>query len=179
MSPHEMTKAEFMSAAQVVRLVNHGRKWNVIMGPYSSFSDAETEDAAKADVHRGDVNNALYLNTPDCAGLNHISIPPIRVLVDYLDLVDEYNVVGAISSQPYVEVSAVASKPQPNPVNTTAAQHAETLGVSVATARKRLQELVDTGRARVSYNVIIEHRSAKRGSKSRVVPVRGNLYHIN
>jgi hypothetical protein len=103
MAPHEITKAEFMSAAQAVRLANHGRKWNVILGPDTSFSDADTEDAAKADVHRGAVNNALYLNTPDCAGLFHSSMPPIRVLVDYLDLVDEYKVVGAISTQPCVD----------------------------------------------------------------------------
>lgn len=98
MAPHEMTKAEFMSAAKAEQLVNHGRKWNVTLGTYSSFSDAESEAAAKADVHRGAVNNALCLNTPDCEGMSNDGMPPIRVLVDYLDLVDEFNVVSAIAA---------------------------------------------------------------------------------
>lgn len=98
MAPHEMTKAEFMCAAKVERLVSHGRKWNVTLGSYSSFSNAESEEAAMADVHRGAVSNALYLNTPDCEGLSNDGMPPIRVLVDYLDLVDEFNVVSAIAA---------------------------------------------------------------------------------
>lgn len=97
MAPHNMTKAEFMSSAKVERLVNHGRKWNVSLGAYTSFSDAESEQAAKADVHHGAVNNALYFNTSDGKGLSNDGMPPIRVLVDYLDLVDKFNVVSVIA----------------------------------------------------------------------------------
>lgn len=105
MAPHEMTKAEFTAAATAERLVNHGRKWNVILGAYSSFSDAETECSAKADVHRAAVSNALYLNTPDGEGLNNGGMPPIRVLVDYLDLVDNFNVVSTIATAEWTELS--------------------------------------------------------------------------
>ncbi|MGO4801116.1 hypothetical protein ACEN2T_17700 [Pseudomonas sp. W22_MBD1_FP4] len=61
----------------------------------------------------------------------------------------------------------------------TAAQYAQQQGVSISTARKHLTEMVDIGRAQVSYNVIIDQRSMKRGARSRIVPVRGHLYHIN
>jgi len=64
-------------------------------------------------------------------------------------------------------------------MDTTVAQYATKQGVSVATARKRLNEMVEIGRAQVSYQVIIEHRSIKRGSRSQMVAIRGNLYHIN
>ncbi|MBD8089151.1 hypothetical protein IFT48_04085 [Pseudomonas fluorescens] len=64
-------------------------------------------------------------------------------------------------------------------MDTTVAQYATQQGVSVATARKRLNEMVEIGRAQVSYQVIIEHRSIKRGSRSQMVAIRGNLYHIN
>lgn len=63
-------------------------------------------------------------------------------------------------------------------MDTTAAQYAKQEGVSVATARKRLNEMVEIGRAQVSCHVIIEHRSMKRGSRSQMVPVRGNLYRV-
>jgi len=91
MAPHELTKAEFQAAAQVEALVNHGRKWNVTLGTYSSFSDAETPEAAKDDAHRGAVNNALYLNCPDAPQLgSKPSVPPLHVLVDYPELIVEF-----------------------------------------------------------------------------------------
>lgn len=61
----------------------------------------------------------------------------------------------------------------------TAAEYAKQQGVSIGTARKRLAEMVEIGRAHVSYGVIIEHRSVKRGARSRSVAIRGNLYRIN
>lgn len=61
----------------------------------------------------------------------------------------------------------------------TAAQYAEQQKISIATARKRLGQMVEAGLARVSCNVIIDQRPMKRGSRSRIVPVRGNLYYVN
>lgn len=61
----------------------------------------------------------------------------------------------------------------------TAAGFAKQKGVSISTARKKLSEMVEIGRAQVSYHVVIEHRSMKRGARSRIVPVRGNLYYIS
>lgn len=93
MAPHELTKNAFIAAAMAEPLVNHGRKWNVTLGAFSAFSDADTAEAAKADVHHAAVSNALFFNSPDGQGLSHTEImPPIKVLVDYLDLVDEFNV---------------------------------------------------------------------------------------
>ncbi len=90
--PHEMTLAEFIDQANVEALVNHGRKWNVALGNrYSSFSDAADTQAALADVHRGAVNNALYLNTPEGASVgSRPSLPPPVVLSEYPHLVSQY-----------------------------------------------------------------------------------------
>lgn len=88
MQPHEMTQAEFVAIATVEPLVNHGRKWNVIVDRNSAFSDADTPAAALVDVHRAFVNNALYLNTPDAPDIGEKpSMPPREVLADYPDLV--------------------------------------------------------------------------------------------
>jgi antirestriction protein ArdC/phage/plasmid primase-like uncharacterized protein len=89
--PHEMTLAEFALQANVEQLENHGRKWNVTLGDYAAFSDAESFDAAIADVHRAAVNNALYLNSPHAtvSGIKP-SLPPAAVLAEYPDLVQQY-----------------------------------------------------------------------------------------
>lgn len=60
----------------------------------------------------------------------------------------------------------------------TAAEYAKQQGISIGTARKRLNEMVEIGRATLDYGVIIDHRSMKRGARSQSVAVRGNLYHI-
>lgn len=60
----------------------------------------------------------------------------------------------------------------------TAAEYAKQQGISIGTARKRLNEMVEIGRAMVDYGVVIDHRSMKRGARSQSVAVRGNLYHI-
>lgn len=90
--PHEMTLAEFIGQATVEELTNHGRKWNVTLGDrYAAFSDADSPQAALADVHRAAVNNALYLNTPEAAGIgSKPTLPPPAVLADYPDLVAQY-----------------------------------------------------------------------------------------
>jgi predicted ArsR family transcriptional regulator len=62
---------------------------------------------------------------------------------------------------------------------TTAAAYATQQGISISTARKRLTEMVEAGLATVSYNVIIGQGSRKRGARSHMVSIRGNLYNIS
>lgn len=89
--PHLLTQAEFIRAAQVVRLINHGRKWDVRHGNYSAFSDAGTPGAAVIDVHHAAVNNALYFNEADAPDVpNKPSVPTRQVLAAYPDLVAQY-----------------------------------------------------------------------------------------
>lgn len=90
--PHELTLAQFAGQATAQELTNHGRKWEVRHGDYSAFSDAATAEEAIADVHRGAVNNALYLNTPESrsANLPGSSFPPAAVLAEYPDLVEKF-----------------------------------------------------------------------------------------
>jgi hypothetical protein len=64
-------------------------------------------------------------------------------------------------------------------MQTTAAQYAKQHGISISTARKQLNEMVEIGRAMVDYSVIIGNRSVKRGARSQCVAIRGNMYHIN
>jgi antirestriction protein ArdC/phage/plasmid primase-like uncharacterized protein len=91
--PHEMTLAEFSAQVTIERLENHGRKWNVILGDYSAFSDAGSSDSAIADVHRAAVNNALYLNSPGVTDLgDKPSLPSAAVLAEYPDLMAEYSI---------------------------------------------------------------------------------------
>lgn len=61
---------------------------------------------------------------------------------------------------------------------TTVADYAKKHGVSISTARKKLNEIVEAGYGRVHYNTIIEQRSMKRGARSRLVAIRGNLYEL-
>ena len=94
LKPHQLTQAQFIAAATVVALENHGRKWNVSHGTYSSFSDAATSEAAVIDAHHGAVNNALYFNQPDAPVVHDKpSAPTQQVLADYPDLVAKFGVV--------------------------------------------------------------------------------------
>lgn len=87
-APHQLTKAQFIREASAVRLVNHGRKWQVNLGNHSAFSQADTAEAALADVHQSVVNNALYLNQAGAPTVpNKPSIPTQDVLADYPYLV--------------------------------------------------------------------------------------------
>lgn len=97
-APHLLTQAQFIAAAQVVPLVNHGRKWDVRLGSYSSFSDAESAQAALIDAHHGAVNNALYFNEQDAPEIpNKPSVPTAEVLASYPDLIEQYADVIAYS----------------------------------------------------------------------------------
>jgi hypothetical protein len=87
-----MTWVQFASQANVKELVNHGRKWEVRLGDYSAFSDADSAREALAEVHHAAVNNALFLNTAESQGLSLpiSSVPPPEVLAEYPDLVEKY-----------------------------------------------------------------------------------------
>nr|AFR44004.1 DNA processing protein [uncultured bacterium] len=115
--PHELTLAQFASQATAQELMNHGRKWEVRHGDYLAFSDAATAEEAIADVHRGAVNNALYLNTPESRSANPnlpgSSFPPAAVLAEYPDLVEKFpDAVPApeLGHQPGDQVQTVAER---------------------------------------------------------------------
>ncbi len=59
----------------------------------------------------------------------------------------------------------------------TAEEYAKEHGVTVATARKRLHRMVEEGKA-TSYRGVIDHRSMRRGARSRLVAVYGNTWHL-
>ena len=97
-APHLLTQAQFIATAQAVPLINHGRKWDVRMGNYNSFSDADTAQAALIDAHHGAVNNALFLNEADAPEIpNKPSVPSAEVLASYPDLIEQYADVIAYS----------------------------------------------------------------------------------
>lgn len=63
-------------------------------------------------------------------------------------------------------------------VETTVAAYAKAQAISISTARKRLNQLVERGFANVAHDVVIEQRSAKRGASSRMTSIRGTHYSI-
>lgn len=89
---HELTLEQFTAQVRVTKLVDHGRRWSVALPKrYVSFSDAPTAEGAIANAHRGAVNHALYLNTPDAPDLGcKPSIPPAAVLAQYPDIVARF-----------------------------------------------------------------------------------------
>ena len=64
-------------------------------------------------------------------------------------------------------------------MNVTVAEYASQQGISISTARKRLNAMVEAGSATVSFGVIIDHRSMKRGARNQNVAIRGNQYQIS
>jgi len=91
-APHEMTFAEFSAVAKPVKLgPNHGRQWEVFNGKESlGFADGPTEEGALRQVHKREVNNALYGNQPDAPAYLHTSMPPRHVLAEYPDLQKQF-----------------------------------------------------------------------------------------
>lgn len=84
----ELTLSEFADQAEAKPLTDHGRKWNVVLpNRFVAFSDADTSEAAIADVHRSAVSNAIYLNTEGAGILEQKPpMPPPHVLAEYPDL---------------------------------------------------------------------------------------------
>lgn len=87
--PQLMTFNEFVQVAKVIPLENHGQRWEVVVGEKSyGFSDAESPEGAFLEVHRREVNNALWsqsaANPP--GGMPVEAMPTDRVLDEYPDL---------------------------------------------------------------------------------------------
>jgi N12 class adenine-specific DNA methylase/antirestriction protein ArdC/phage/plasmid primase-like uncharacterized protein len=89
---HEVTSDVFLTVAVATPLVNHGRQWEVFVGEQSfGFSDGITSDDAMREVHKREVNNALYSLSKDIAGNVDVkSVPPDRVLNEYPDLLEKF-----------------------------------------------------------------------------------------
>jgi N12 class adenine-specific DNA methylase/antirestriction protein ArdC/phage/plasmid primase-like uncharacterized protein len=89
---HEVTSDVFLTVAVATPLVNHGRQWEVFVGEQSfGFSDGITSDDAMREVHKREVNNALYSLSNDNAGNVDVkSVPPDRVLNEYPDLLEKF-----------------------------------------------------------------------------------------
>jgi N12 class adenine-specific DNA methylase/antirestriction protein ArdC/phage/plasmid primase-like uncharacterized protein len=92
---HELTSGEFLKVAIATPLVNHGRKWEVFVGEQSfGFADGDTAGNAMREVHKREVNNALYSltkeNTDNTDNADVKSVPPGRVLNEYPDLVEKF-----------------------------------------------------------------------------------------
>ena len=93
MKAHELTLSEYASQVQVQPLTNHGRRWEVILpGRDRCFSDADSQQGAIEDAHRGAVNNALLLNTHDSAELGGTkpTLPPQHVISAYPDILARF-----------------------------------------------------------------------------------------
>lgn len=90
MKPHELTRTAFIAQAEAIKLEDHGRMWKVVFGDEHAFSDAETPELAKAEIHHLYCNNAVYFNDPDnislCPPDMLPSIPSDEVLEPYPDL---------------------------------------------------------------------------------------------
>lgn len=95
--PHQLTREVFTAQASATKLTNHGRRWKVVYGArFSAFSDEDTAEDALADVHCASVNNALYLNLPEMAGVmeNMPALPPAAVLAQYPEVVARFPELG-------------------------------------------------------------------------------------
>ena len=94
--PHELTFAEFVQVATVQKLgPDHGRQWEVFNGSVQrgeslGFADGPTAEGALHQVHKREVNNALYGNQPDTPEFLQKSMPPARVLDEYPDLQEKF-----------------------------------------------------------------------------------------
>ncbi|SCC93177.1 hypothetical protein THIX_30405 [Thiomonas sp. X19] len=104
---HAMTFAAFSAAATVEALHNHGRQWEVLLGEQSlGFADGPTPKGALRQVHRREVNNALYGSQPDAPDFLRTSMPPAEVLAEYPDLQQQWAAVIALH-QPMDHVDQV------------------------------------------------------------------------
>lgn len=171
--PHEMRLEDFAALASAEALENHGRKWVVRMGKdFHAFSDAATADQAVADVHRGQVRNALYFNEPGIAEeLNvNVSFPPAYVLAQYQDLAAEY-----VANVEAFEKAQANSQPIASDNVDTAEPHADDLlsltrfdvmSYESPTLAARL-EAIDT----VMVHVLANHQTLTEQERDSVVSV--------
>lgn len=86
----QMSRNAFIQVAQATELVNHGRNWEVFLNGCSlGFADGSRE-AALAQVHQREVNNALYANSPDAPSWMHAVMPSAEVLAEYPDVLKRF-----------------------------------------------------------------------------------------
>lgn len=91
LEPQQLSLADFRQAATAVKLDDHGQNWQIdYEGRSLGFSGAETADDAIADMHRLQVNNALYLNSPDSPLDNPPPLPTAAVMAEYPDLAQKF-----------------------------------------------------------------------------------------
>lgn len=88
--PQHMPFAQFANAAQVNTLYQHGRDWEIFFNGVSlGFADG-TREVALAQVHKREVNNALYANLPDAPEWLKAEMPSIAVLAEYPQVVSRF-----------------------------------------------------------------------------------------
>ena len=79
----QMSFGEFVQAATATQLLNHGRDWEIFLhGCSLGFADGNLE-AALAQAHEREVNNALYANSPGAPEWIKAAMPSIAVLAEY------------------------------------------------------------------------------------------------
>lgn len=94
----QMSFNQFVQAVTVTQLVNHGRNWEVFLNGCSlGFADG-SQEAALAQVHEREVNNALYANSPDAPEWVQAAMPSAAVLAAYPHLAARFPDVPAIVS---------------------------------------------------------------------------------
>ena len=86
--PQELSSSEFSKIAQIIKLENHGRQWDVhYSGKSIGFGDGESKDAALKEVHRLVVNNAIYAHSPEAStSFDCPAFPPAHVVAEYPEL---------------------------------------------------------------------------------------------
>ena len=88
--PQHMPFAQFANAAQVNKLCQHGRDWEILFNGVSlGFADG-TREAALAQVHEREINNALYANLPDSPEWLKAEMPSTAVLAEYPQVVARF-----------------------------------------------------------------------------------------
>ena len=104
----QMSRSVFIQAAHATELVNHGRNWEVFLhGCSLGFADGGRE-AALAQVHEREVNNALYANSPGAPNWMQAVMPSAEVLAEYPDVVKRFpDVVKLDPSGQAVDLSGV------------------------------------------------------------------------
>ncbi|RZI60563.1 MAG: hypothetical protein EOP14_00690 [Pseudomonas sp.] len=96
----QMSYGEFVQAAMATQLLNHGRNWEIFLhGCSLGFADGSLE-AALAQVHEREVNNALYANSPDAPEWIKADMPSAVVLAEYPQVTARFpGMLAKVSSQ--------------------------------------------------------------------------------
>ena len=86
--PQQLRFAAFCVHAHAVALRHHGRDWEVyFQGKSLGYADGSSAENALRQVHRGEVNNALYANDGDAPDWLARPLPTADVLAEYPELI--------------------------------------------------------------------------------------------